>query len=93
MSQNFFVLGILVLVVLSGSAICSCVEAALLAVNPIRVYELAKNSNPQKSAAILVKLKKKIGRTLTVITIMNNGFNIFGSVMLGSYAAFVLKDI
>ncbi|WP_320663840.1 CNNM domain-containing protein [Prochlorococcus sp. MIT 1223] len=91
MSQNITLLGILVLIVLTGSAICSGVEAALLAVNPLRVHELAAKSKPVPGARRLARLRQRLARTLTVITIANNGFNIFGSLMLGSYAAFVFK--
>ena len=91
MSHNFLSLAILVVVVLIGSAICSGVEAALLAVNPLRVHELAARSKPIRRAKVLAKLRQHLGRTLTVITITNNGFNIFGSLMLGSYATFVFK--
>ena len=91
MSQNLLPLGLLVLIVLIGSAICSGVEAALLAVNPIRVHELAAKPNAISGARRLAKLRQRLGRTLTVITIANNGFNIFGSLMLGSYATFIFK--
>ena len=80
------------LVVLIGSAMCSGVEAALLAVNPLRVHELAAKPKPVSGARRLAQLRKKLARTLTVITIANNGFNIFGSLMLGSYATFVFKE-
>ena len=70
---------------------CSGIEAALLAVNPLRVHELAVRAKPVAGARTLAKLRQRLGRTLTVITIANNGFNIFGSLMLGSYAAFVFK--
>tara|TARA_Y100001968_G_scaffold325498_1_gene366835 strand:- start:452 stop:1438 length:987 start_codon:yes stop_codon:yes gene_type:complete len=91
MSQNLLSLGILVLVVLLGSAMCSGIEAALLAVNPIQVHQLALRARPVSGAKRLAKLRQRLGRTLTVITITNNGFNIFGSLMLGSYATFVFK--
>lgn len=91
MSQNLFVLGVLVLIVLVGSAMCSGIEAALLAVNPIRVHQLAVRPKPVTGAKRLAKLRQRLGRTLTVITITNNGFNIFGSLMLGSYATYVFQ--
>ncbi len=84
-------LALLVLVVLIGSAFCSGVEAALLTVNPIRVHELAVRKRPVTGAKRLAKLRQKLGRTLTVLVITNNGFNIFGSLMLGSYATFVFE--
>ena len=92
MNPDFTTLSILVLVVLVGSALCSGIEAALLTVNPIRVHELAFRPNPISGAKLLAKLRKRLGRTLTVLVITNNGFNIFGSLMLGSYAASVFKE-
>jgi len=91
MGSDILFLTILVLVVLVGSALCSGVEAALLAVNPLRVHELAARQKPVRGARRLERLRYRIGRTLTVLTITNNGFNVFGSLMLGSYAAFVFK--
>tara|TARA_Y100001968_G_scaffold327409_1_gene372421 strand:+ start:4732 stop:5718 length:987 start_codon:yes stop_codon:yes gene_type:complete len=92
MSHNFLFLGILVLVVLIGSAMCSGVEAALLAVNPLQVHQLAAKAKPIAGARRLARLRQRLARSLTVITIANNGFNIFGSLMLGSYATFVFKE-
>jgi CBS domain containing-hemolysin-like protein len=83
---------VLVLVVLLGSALCSGVEAALLTVNPIRVQELAARDRPVAGARRLAKLRKHLGRTLSALVITNNGFNIFGSLMLGGYAAWVFKQ-
>ncbi len=91
MSTDLLVLALLVLIVLAGSALCSGLEAALLAVNPLRVHELAARPNPIRGAKRLDKLRKRLGRTLSVLVIANNGFNIFGSLMLGGYAAFVFE--
>ncbi len=76
---------------LIGSALCSGTEAAFLAVNPLRVHELAAKQRPIKKAQKLEKLRYRLGRTLTVLTITNNGFNIFGSLMLGIYATKVFE--
>ncbi|ABX09493.1 Hemolysin-like protein [Prochlorococcus marinus str. MIT 9211] len=92
MSPDLLFLAILVVVVIIGSALCSGVEAAFLAVNPLRVHELAAKKRPVNGARRLEKLRHRLGRTLTVLTITNNGFNIFGSLMLGSYATFVFKS-
>ncbi len=92
MSEDLLSLSFLVLIVLIGSALCSGVEAALLAVNPLRVHELAARAKPVTGAKRLAKLRKRLGRTLTVLVIANNGFNIFGSLMLGSYASFVFEQ-
>ena len=91
MSEDLLQLALLVLVVLIGSALCSGVEAALLTVNPLRVHELAARLKPVAGARRLARLRQRLGRTLTVLVIANNGFNIFGSLMLGSYATFVLE--
>jgi CBS domain containing-hemolysin-like protein len=92
MSSDLLVLLLLVLVVLLGSALCSGVEAALLTVSPIRVHELAAREHPIPGARRLAQLRKRLGRTLSALVIANNGFNIFGSLMLGGYAAWVFEQ-
>ena len=82
----------LIVVILIGSACCSGVEAAFLAVNSIRILEIASKQKPKSSADQLLKLRKHLGRTLTVITITNNGFNIIGSLILGVYGALVINS-
>ncbi|QNJ28240.1 CNNM domain-containing protein [Synechococcus sp. A15-24] len=89
---DLLLLLLLVLMVLLGSALCSGVEAALLTVNPIRVHELAARSRPVAGSRRLAKLRQRLGRTLSVLVIANNGFNIFGSLMLGGYAAWVFEQ-
>jgi CBS domain containing-hemolysin-like protein len=44
-----------------------------------------------RGARRLEQLRQRLGRTLSVLVIANNGFNIFGSLMLGGYAAIVFK--
>ncbi|SBO44526.1 CNNM domain-containing protein [Cyanobium sp. NIES-981] len=87
--NDLLVLALLVVVVLAGSALCSGVEAALLTVNPVRLHELAARPRPVRGARRLAQLRQRLGRTLSVLVIANNGFNIFGSLMLGGYAAHV----
>ncbi len=87
MSSDILILLILIIIVLFGSAWCSGVEAALLTVNPLRVYELSISPKSGTTAKLLAKLRKRLGRTLSVLVIANNGFNIFGSLMLGGYSA------
>ena len=91
MSTDILFLAMLVLIVVAGSALCSGVEAALLTVNPLRVHELAERPKPITGARRLAKLRKHLGRTLSVLVIANNGFNIFGSLMLGGFAASVFE--
>jgi len=92
MEPNILILIVLILTILIGSACCSGVEAAFLAVNSIRVIELATEQKPKSSANQLLKLRKHLGRTLTVITITNNGFNIIGSLILGVYGALIINN-
>ena len=92
MGSDLLVLLLLVVVVLLGSALCSGVEAAMLTVNPIRVHELAARRQPVAGARRLAQLRQRLGRTLSVLVIANNGFNIFGSLMLGGYAAWVFEQ-
>ena len=89
--NDLLTLALLVVLVIAGSALCSGVEAALLTVNQVRVHELAARSKPVRGAQRLEKLRQRLGRTLSVLVIANNGFNIFGSLMLGGYAAIVFK--
>ena len=92
MEPNVLILILLVFIILVGSACCSGAEAAFLAVNSIRIVELAAKQKPTSSANQLLKLKRHLGRTLTVITITNNGFNIIGSLILGVYGAFIINN-
>ncbi len=91
MSGDILVLSLLIIIVVTGSAWCSGVEAALLTVNPLRVHKLADRPKAYAGAKLLAKLRKRLGRTLSVLVIANNGFNIFGSLMLGGYATVVLE--
>ena len=93
MEPSVYGLILLIVVILIGSACCSGVEAAFLAVNSIRILEIASKQKPKSTANQLLKLRKHLGRTLTVITITNNGFNIIGSLILGVYGAMGLNVI
>jgi len=92
MEPSVYGLVVLIIIILIGSACCSGVEAAFLAVNSIRILEIASKQKPKSSANQLLKLRKHLGRTLTVITITNNGFNIIGSLILGVYGALVINS-
>ncbi len=92
MEPSVYILILLTISILVGSACCSGVEAAFLAVNQIRILEIASKQKPKSSANQLLKLRKHLGRTLTVITITNNGFNIIGSLILGVCGALVINS-
>ena len=92
MEPNILILVTLIFIILIGSACCSGAEAAFLAVNSMRIFELAAKQKTKGSANQLLKLRKHLGRTLTVITITNNGFNIIGSLVLGFYGALLINN-
>jgi CBS domain containing-hemolysin-like protein len=89
--NDLLALALLVVVVIAGSALCSGVEAALLSVNPVKLHQLASGPRPVRGARQLERLRQRLGRTLSVLVIGNNGFNIFGSLMLGGLAAQVFS--
>lgn len=89
--NDLFLLGLAILVMLVGSFLSSGVEAALLTVNPIKVHELARRERPVKGALRLEALRQRLGRTLAVLVIANNVFNIFGSLMVGALAGAVFS--
>jgi CBS domain containing-hemolysin-like protein len=81
---------IVVVVVLSGSAFCSGAEAAILSISPIKVRQLAQSKKP--AALALASIRSHITRPIATIVILNNIFNIVGSIMVGSLTTKVLED-
>ena len=81
---------IVILAVLMGSAICACAETALFSVPRIRVKQLAQSK--KASAIALQAIRHKMNRPIATIVILNNVFNIVGSIMIGSLAANLLGD-
>lgn len=71
-------------VILLGSAMASGVEAAILTVNPIQVHTLTQRRVP--GSAALERIKARPGRALALLVVLNNLFNISGSMLLGSQA-------
>ncbi len=78
-----FLIG-LIIVLLTGSALCSSSEAALLSVSKNRLQVEADSGN--KSALAALKVKEKIGESIGTIAILNNIFNIVGTLIIGSIA-------
>jgi len=79
-----------VLVVLIGSGLCSGTETALLSVPEIRVRQLADEGG--RSARALLGIKQRIARPISAIVVLNNIFNIVGSIAVGTIAAEVFGD-
>ena len=75
---------LVILVILVGSGICSMVEAALFSISLSRARILLEQ---KKFGAIsLLKIKGNMHRSITVIVIFNNIFNIAGSIFVGLIA-------
>lgn len=83
-------LAIAVLVVIIGSALCSGTETAMLSVSLLKARQLAQS---KKQAAIaLFNIRKQINRPIATIVVLNNVFNIIGSIVIGRLASVVLGD-
>lgn len=85
-----FQLVIIVFIVILGSALCSGTETALFSVSPLRVRQLAQSNHP--AAVALLKIRENMNRPIATIVIINNIFNIVGSILTGSVASQVLGD-
>jgi CBS domain containing-hemolysin-like protein len=74
-----------ILVVLVGSGLCSGSETALLSVPEVRVRHLAEEGG--RSARALLAIKEHLARPISAIVVLNNIFNIVGSITVGLIAA------
>ncbi|MBD2135795.1 HlyC/CorC family transporter [Sphaerospermopsis sp. FACHB-1094] len=81
---------ITVCVLLLGSALCSATETALLSVPTLRVRQLAEFKKP--AVVALLAIRENMNRPIATIVILNNIFNIIGSIITGSIATQVLGD-
>ena len=78
-------LALTVLVVLLGSAACSGSEIALLSVPVVRARQLAEAGG--RSARALLAIRGHVARPIAAIVVLNNVFNIVGSITVGVVAA------
>ncbi|MBL1208441.1 hemolysin family protein [Geminocystis sp. GBBB08] len=78
----------IIVIVLCGSAFCSFAETVILTVSDIKVKQWAQSK--KSSALALLKIKKKMNRPIATVVILNNIFNIVGSILIGSLATEVL---
>lgn len=79
-----------VIIVLAGSAFCSLTETVILSVSDIKVKQWAQSKKP--SALVLLQIKKKMSRPIAAIVILNNIFNIVGSIIIGTLTTKVLGN-
>ncbi len=83
-------LAIAISVMLLGSALCSGTETALLSVPLLKARQLAQSNRPAETA--LYAIREQINRPIATIVILNNLFNIVGSIAIGSIAAQTFGD-
>ncbi len=79
-----------IVIMLLGSALCSGSEAAILSVSLLKAQQLAESKKP--AAIALLFIRQKINRPIATIVILNNLFNIVGSVLVGGIAAQLFRD-
>ena len=77
--------------ILLGSALASGTEAALLSVSPIQVHTLARQNT--RGAKALERIKNSPGRSLALLVVLNNLFNISGSLLLGAQANHAFEEL
>lgn len=83
-------LALVMLVVILGSALCSGAETALLSMPILRVRQLAQSE--KRSTIVLLQIREQINRPIATIVILNNIFNIVGSILVGQVTATALGD-
>jgi CBS domain containing-hemolysin-like protein len=84
------ILVVSVLSVLLGSALCSGSEAALLSVPIVRARQLAETGS--KRGLALLAIEEQIARPISAIVVLNNIFNIVGSIIVGNLSARVFGN-
>jgi CBS domain containing-hemolysin-like protein len=77
-----------ILIVVLGSALCSGSEAALFSVSTVKVRQLVDAKKP--AARVLLQIRENMSRPIATIVILNNIFNIVGSMAVGAITAVVL---
>lgn len=68
--------------ILLGSALFSCSEAALFTISLGRAKALGEQK--KRGALNLIKIKENMRRPITVLVVLNNIFNIVGSIIIGA---------
>jgi len=76
---------IAVCIVIVGSALCSGIETALLSIPLLRAKQLAQGK-PGPGAIALLSIRQHVSRPIATIVVLNNIFNIVGSMIVGRLA-------
>ncbi|EDX85128.1 conserved domain protein [Synechococcus sp. PCC 7335] len=86
-----FQLAAAVFIVILGSALCSGTETALLSIPLLRAKQLAQNK-PSPGAIALLNIRQHVTRPIATIVILNNIFNIVGSIVVGRIATTLFSN-
>ena len=81
-----------VTILLLGSAFCSSSEAAIFSISDSKLESLSKGEKTNKKAILALKIKQNINQSIGSIVILNNIFNIVGTIIAGVVAASVFQD-
>lgn len=84
-------LAIAVFIVIIGSALCSGIETALLSIPLLKARQLTQ-TQPSPAATALLSIRQHVSRPIATIVILNNIFNIVGSIVVGRLAATVFDN-
>ncbi len=85
-------LAIAVFIVILGSALCSGTETALLSIPLLKAKQLTQNK-PSPAAIALLAIRQHVSRPVAAIVILNNIFNIVGSIVVGRIAASLFDNV
>ena len=76
--------------IITGAAIAAATEVALFSTPLIKVREVAQTGS--RTARVLLGIRESMSRPISAIVIVNNTFNIIGSLAVGAMAAETLSD-
>jgi len=83
-------LGFTALILIIGSGLCSGTEAAIFSVSDLKIRTMAEDGNP--AARAVQTLKQHLSDIIGVIVVLNNLFNIVGSIVIGQMMAQIFDD-
>ena len=78
--------------VVLGAGLMSLIEAAIFTCPVLKAREYAERTS-SRSASMLVHIRQHMSRPITALVILNNLFNIVGSLVVGAIAADIFDDI
>ncbi len=83
---------VLSLIVVTGGAFASGVEAALFSCPIIKAREIAEKTG-SRSAQLLLHIRQHMSRPISAVVILTNIFNIIGSLLVGAIASKHFDDL